>query len=74
MKIAIGLKPIQGPWGGGNQFVKSFSKYLYKKKYKITYNLTNKDIDIILIIDPRKKNNQISISMAEALEYKRNIN
>ena len=55
MKIAIGLKPIQGPWGGGNQFVKSFSKYLYKKKYKITYNLTNKDIDIILIIDPRKK-------------------
>ena len=30
--------------------------------------------DIILIIDPRKKNNQISISMAEALEYKRNIN
>ena len=55
MKIAIGLKPIQGPWGGGNQFVKSFSKYLHKKKYKITYNLTNKDIDIILIIDPRKK-------------------
>ena len=31
MKIAIGLKPIQGPWGGGNQFVKSFSKYLQKK-------------------------------------------
>lgn len=74
MKIAIGLKPIQGPWGGGNQFVKSFSKYLHKKKYKITYNLTNKDIDIILIIDPRKKKNQISISMLEALEYKKNIN
>ena len=28
------------------------------KKYKITYNLTNKDIDIILIIDPRKKSNK----------------
>ena len=74
MKIAIGLKPIIGPWGGGNQFVKSFSKYLIKHKIKHVYNLFDKDIDSILIIDPRIKKNQNCISMIDALNYKKKIN
>ena len=31
MKIAIGFKIKDGPWGGGNQFVKSLSNKLLEK-------------------------------------------
>jgi hypothetical protein len=71
MKIALGMKPIDGPWGGGNQFIKNLSNYLSKQSFKITYSLEDNDIDIILIIDPRKKNYQDNISIEEAREYKK---
>ena len=31
MKVAIGYRTINNPWGGGNQFAKSLSKYLLDK-------------------------------------------
>ena len=34
MKIAIGTKIKEGPWGGGNLFAKNLSNYLKKKTIK----------------------------------------
>ena len=47
MKISIGSKIINGPWGGGNLFVINLTKYLSSKGHKVVFDLTHKDIDII---------------------------
>lgn len=74
MIVALGMRPINGPWGGGNQFIKNFSKYLENEKVKVVYDLLNENIDIILIIDPRKKKYQDSISIDDAINYRLKIN
>ena len=55
MKISIGSRIISGPWGGGNLFVVNLSKYLIKQGHKVIYDLSHKDIDLILLTDPRVK-------------------
>jgi len=49
MKISIGSKIIQGPFGGGNEFLKNLKNYLEEKNYKVINNLDDDDIDIILL-------------------------
>ena len=51
-KVYVNKKPVKGPWGGGNKFVRKLSDYLTSLGYKVTYNLT-KDVDIIFCFDPR---------------------
>lgn len=53
MKITIGSNIIDGPWGGGNQFARSLSKYLKEKGWEVTSGLSDEDIDIILMTEPR---------------------
>ena len=53
MKISIGSKIIEGPWGGGNQFAISLSGYLKEKGWEVTSSLSDEDIDIILMTEPR---------------------
>jgi len=53
MKISIGSNIIKGPWGGGNQFAKSLSEYLAKKGWEVISDLKEKNIDIILMTEPR---------------------
>lgn len=55
MKISIGAQIVEGPWGGGNLFVKNFSEYLKKLGHEVVYDLKDKDIDAILLTDPRSK-------------------
>jgi hypothetical protein len=52
LKIYINRKPVSGPWGGGNKFVRILSEYLHSLKYDVTYELTP-DVDIIFCFDPR---------------------
>ena len=33
MKVSIGSKIIDGPWGGGNLFVKNLSEFLLKNDF-----------------------------------------
>ena len=49
MKVAIGSKFVDGPWGGGNLFVKSLKDYLENKKVSVVHNLNVKDIDIFYL-------------------------
>ena len=49
MKISIGSNIIEGPWGGGNQFALSLSRYLKGKGWEVITDLRDDDIDIILL-------------------------
>ena len=52
MKISIGSRIIDGPWGGGNLFVVNLKKFLQKNGHSVIHDLCDKDIDIILLTDP----------------------
>ena len=52
MKISIGSKIIDGPFGGGNEFLKNLISYLNKKGHIVINHLNDKDIDIILLTNP----------------------
>lgn len=54
MKVAIGSKIIDGPWGGGNLFLKNLHEFLEKFKHQVVFDLEDNDIDLILFTDPRK--------------------
>ena len=67
MKISIGTNIVKGSWGGGNQFALNLTKFLKKRGWEVTYDLKEKDIDIILMTEPRRtsesgKYNQLQIS------------
>ena len=68
MKILINRKPIEGPWGGGNLFVKAFCDVLGGKGHAIVYELSE-DIDVIFMQDPRYS--ELRISINEIVEYKK---
>ena len=37
MKISIGSKIVQGPWGGGNLFAINLSNYLKDRGHEVYY-------------------------------------
>jgi len=66
-KILINRKIVQGPWGGGNNFVKSLYEKLSSKGYDLVHSL-NEKIDLIIMIDPRY--DDLGISINEIFLYK----
>ena len=67
MKISIGTNIIKGSWGGGNKFALSLVDYLKNRSWDVTTDLKDKDINIILMTEPRKNSqtcayNQVQIS------------
>ena len=69
MKIAIGYNIKSDSWGGGNQFATYLVNQCKKIGHQITFNLKDKDIDIILLTDPRSFNETISYGPFEILYY-----
>ena len=69
MKIAIGYKVKSGSWGGGNQFVNSLIKAAIDEGHEVIFNLNDKNIDLILLIDPRSYNEEISFGSFEIIRY-----
>ncbi len=75
MKISIGSKIVEGPWGGGNLFVKNLSQYLLNNGHKVIYDLSEPDIDLILLTDPRsRKESSSSFNHIEINKYKEHVN
>lgn len=75
MKISIGSKIVEGPWGGGNLFVKNLSHYLIKKGHDVIYDLAESDIDLILLTDPRsRKESSSTFNHLDILKYKKFVN
>ena len=52
MKVLVNRKPVEGPWGGGNLFVKELVTGLEKNNHQITYAMDD-DVDCIFLMDPR---------------------
>lgn len=74
MKISIGARIKDGPWGGGNLFVINLSKYLEKKGHQVVYDLKDNDIDLILLTDPRKRSESSTFTHKEIKKYLKKIN
>ena len=53
LKLAINRKPISGPWGGGNNFVKAVYSSV-PSDVQLT-NVLSDDVDAIFVMDPRKE-------------------
>ena len=74
MKVSIGSKFVDGPFGGGNLFVKNLSKYLIKNGVNVVNDLSDSDIDIILIINPLKSSEMSTFNHLDAYYYKQFVN
>ena len=68
MKIAIGYKIISGPWGGGNRFAISLSKYLESMGHEVSFDLRGKP-DIILLTDPRSRLSNVSFGAGAIIRH-----
>lgn len=74
MKISLGIKIKDSSFGGGNQFARVLVDFLEKKGIEVVDNLKDKDIDIILLIDPRAQSLSRTFCPFDVLEYIRKIN
>ena len=75
MKVSIGSKIVRGPWGGGNLFAINLSQYLIEKGHQVLYDLTEPDIDLILLTDPRSRGESSStFNHLQIMEYKSYVN
>jgi len=69
MKVAIGHKLKNGPWGGGNSFVKNLSKAMINEGFSVFYDLNEPDLDFIVLTDPRSSSENVSFSANSILSY-----
>lgn len=71
MKIFINRKPIEGPWGGGNNFVKALYEHLPKNGFQIIENkdLTKTLPDKIFLQSP-KPDGVCRFSINDAIKIK----
>jgi len=60
VKISIGSRLVDGPWGGGNLFVRNLTRILNQNGHEVVYNLEHNDIDGILLTDPRGRQESLS--------------
>ena len=74
MKISIGSKFIDGPYGGGNLFVKNLQNYLIENGHKVIYDLSEKDIDIIMLMNPLVDSEQATYDDNNINFYQKYIN
>ena len=69
MKIALGSRPYDGAWGGGNRFVAALSEALINAGHSVVYDLVDEDIDIALMTDPRSRSPNVSFSAGKIFRY-----
>ena len=72
MKVYFNRKPVTGPWGGGNKTLATLVKKLRESGVLISFDLNDKDIDVIFCMDPRP--NSEGIWYNHLLEYKQKNN
>lgn len=71
MKVAIGFKNINSnsAWGGGYQFAKNLKNFLENKDFKILNDLSEKNIDVILLTDIRPNSESSSFNHFDVEKY-----
>ena len=74
MKVSIGTKTKDGPWGGGNLFAINLKNFLEDNGIKVVNNLKDDDIDLILITEPRKTSESSAFTHIQVINYLKYIN
>ena len=74
VKISFGLKIKHEPWGGGNQFLSNIIDYFKDRNVKIINHLNDKDIDIIVLMDPRYNSSSSTFNHFDIEKYLKKIN
>ena len=74
MKISIGAKIIEGPYGGGNTFIVNLKNYLENQGHQVVNELNDNDIDLILLINPLGFSEVSTFNHFEINKYLENVN
>ena len=74
MKVSIGSKIIDGPYGGGNTFVLNLKKFLEDNDHTVIDNLKEDDIDIILLINPLRFSEISTFDHFDIYKYLNEVN
>ena len=69
MKISIGTKIKNSAWGGGNNFAKNLANYLTKNKAEVFFDLKEKNLDLILLTDPRRDSMSSNFDDLDIIKY-----
>jgi hypothetical protein len=69
MKVAIGSRPHDGPWGGGNRFVAALCDALTQAGHVVAHDLDDQDVDVILLTDPRLRSPHVCFGAGAILRY-----
>ena len=74
MKIAFSLNLSTGPTGGGISFLSNLSSKLISDGHKVYFDLREKDLDLILIMDPRWDHSNSAFNSKEIFKYMYMVN
>lgn len=69
MKIAIGFKLLDGPWGGGNRFATDLTDFLKARGHEVVFGLNDDEIDVVVLTDPRSRAPTVSFGAGAILRY-----
>lgn len=69
MKVAFNQRVKEGPWGGGNRFVSALRDALLARGDQVVFDLDHADIDLILIVDPRWRNELVTFTPDAVLRH-----
>jgi glycosyltransferase involved in cell wall biosynthesis len=67
MKIAINRTIQDGPWGGGNQFLREMVELLEARDHQVVYQVRNERPDIVLVVEPRRRSKGVTFSGRDVL-------
>ena len=73
MKVSIGTKIKEGPWGGGNLFAINLANFLKNNNHEVVFDLKDEDIDLILITEPRKTSESSAFTPQDVSNYQKYI-
>ena len=69
MKLAIGVRVREGPWGGGNRFALALHDHLRSQGVQTTSTLEDPDIDLILLTEARRSSASSSFNDRDISAY-----
>jgi hypothetical protein len=69
VKIALGHRLMDGPWGGGNMFAHALYRGLEAAGHRVCFGLADDDIDAIVLTDPRRRNPAATFGPGAVLRY-----
>ena len=69
MKVSIGYRLQDGPWGGGNQFGRALADALAARGDQVRFDLRDGDIDVILLTDPRVRSPSTAFGAGAIARY-----